>query len=71
MRNFPRKDEFLFEAAENFRMAGEIGANELERDEALQFEVPGFVNGAHTALAEELENLETLGENGASLELSL
>jgi hypothetical protein len=51
MSNFTREDEFLFEAAEDFGMARKIRANELERDEALEFDVTSFLNSSHSSLA--------------------
>ena len=70
--DFAREDEFLFEASQDFRIAGKFGANQLESNEAFQFRVARFVNRAHSALAEEFWRiLETVSEDRAGLELAL
>src|SRR6266849_3840672 len=52
--NFASQDEFLFETPQDFRMAGEVGTNQLQCDRALQFDVSRLVNGPHSALTEQL-----------------
>jgi hypothetical protein len=66
-----RQDEFLFEAAENFGMAGEVGSDEFQRDQTVELQVASLVDGSHATLAEELKYLETVAEDGSRLELPL
>ena len=51
------QQQFLLEARQNRRIAGKIGANNLERDHALEFQVARFVDRAHAAHAEQLDNI--------------
>src|SRR2546425_7459651 len=69
--NFPRQDEFLFEAPQDFRMNGEVGTNQFHCNRALQFDVSRLVNCPHPALAEQLKDFVTLAEQASRLELSL
>src|SRR5690242_840470 len=50
--NFASQDKFLFEAAEDFRIAGEFGTDQLESNEAVQLGIARFINGSHSALTE-------------------
>ncbi len=69
--NFSRQDEFLFEAPQDFRMAGEVGTNHLQCNCALQFDVSRLVNGPHPALTEQLKDFVAVAEHAPRLELSL
>ena len=40
MGDFAREDQFLLEPAKDFGMAGELGTNQFERDQALEFAYP-------------------------------
>src|SRR5713226_8124669 len=68
--NFSRQDEFLLEAPQDFGMAGEVGTNQLQCNQALQFHVSRLVNGAHPALTEQLKNFIAVAEHAPWLELS-
>ena len=60
--NFASQDQFLFEAAQDFRIAGEVSADQLESYEASELGVARLINGAHSALAEQCEDFITLGQ---------
>src|SRR6202171_4716164 len=62
MRNFASEDQLLFEAAEDFRIAGEVRADQLQSNEASEFCVARLINGAHSALPEQFENLVTFSQ---------
>src|SRR2546426_4214522 len=68
--NFSRQDEFLFEAPQHFRMASEVGTNQLQCNQALQLDVSRLVNGPHTALTEQLQDFVAVAEHAPRLELT-
>src|SRR4029077_16140075 len=57
--------QLLLEAAKYFRIAGEVGTNQLDGDEAVELCVAGFVNSTHAALAKQGDDFVTFGEHGA------
>src|SRR4029077_20842072 len=63
--NFASEDQLLFEAAKNFGIAGEVGADQLESDEALELDVVCLVDSAHAALAEQLQNFVAFRQQSA------
>ncbi len=68
--NFARENEFLFEAPQDFRMAGEVGTNHLHCNRALQFDVARLVDGPHPALTEQLQDFVAIAEHAPRLKLS-
>ena len=70
VRNFPRQDEFLFEAPQDLRMTGEVGTNQLQCNQTLQFDVSRLVNRPHPALTEQLKDFVALPEHAPRLKLS-
>jgi hypothetical protein len=60
--NFASEDQLLFEPAEDFRIAGEVRANQLEGNEAFELRIARLVNGAHSALAEQCEDFVAIGQ---------
>ena len=67
--NFSCQDEFLFEAPQHFRVTGEVGTNQLQRNQTLQFDVSCLVNGPHTALTEQLKDFVAMAQEGTRGEL--
>src|ERR1700689_5216065 len=67
MGHFAREDEFLFEAAQDFGMAGEFGTDQFERHQAFEFRVARLVDGTHPTLTQELQNFEALGQESSRL----
>ena len=49
VRNFASQDQLLFEAAEDFGIAGEVSTDQLESDEAFELCVARLINGTHSA----------------------
>jgi hypothetical protein len=70
VRDFARKDQLLFEAAKNFRMPGKFWANQFQCDQTLKLGIARFVDGAHTSLAEKLENFEAFGKDRSRFKLA-
>src|SRR5262245_27767148 len=62
MGNLAGEDELLLEALENVRSAALLGADRLQGDGTIELEVEGFVDAAHPAFAELLENLIAIPE---------
>jgi hypothetical protein len=61
---------FPLKAAERLRVAGDLSRKELERDEAVQLDILGFVHDAHTAAAELFDNAvvrESLADHGVRI----
>ena len=54
MRDLAGENQFLLEAAEDFRIFREFRADELERNNAVEFLVARLVYCAHAALSEQL-----------------
>jgi hypothetical protein len=69
--NFASEDQLLFEAAKDFRITGEVRANQLESNEAFELRVARLVNGAHSALAEQREDFVAIGQQCPDKLLSL
>ena len=53
-----RRTSFLFEARHRFRIAGRFRWQNLQRNDAAEFEVAGFEHGGHTARADGFDQLE-------------
>ena len=51
VRDLPGKDEFLFEALQDFLVTGQFGAYYFQGDRTVEFPVMRFVNGAHAAFS--------------------
>jgi hypothetical protein len=66
--HLPRQDEFLFEPMQDFRLSRELGTNYLQGDQSLQFAILRLIHSAHASLAEQLQDLVPLPENGAYYE---
>ncbi len=69
--HFPRENEFLFEAPENFRMAGKVRADQLQGNKTLEFDIPRLVNRPHPALPQQLQDLVAIADDCSRLELPL
>ena len=65
------EEELLLEALDDGAVAGELGTDDLEADGAADLDVPGFVDGAHAADAEHLDDFVTVAEEAAGFELAL
>ena len=59
------QDQLLLEAREDLGIAGQFGADDLHRQQAVQLAVPGLVDRPHAAFPEHLENLITVGQQAA------
>ncbi len=60
--DFPSEDQLLLEALKNLLVDGEFRADDFQSDEAVEFEVPRFVDGAHAAFAQHLDNFVAFAE---------
>src|SRR5713101_3180249 len=69
--HFPRENEFLFEAPENFRMARKVWADQLQGNETLEFDITRLVNRPHPALPQQLQDLVAIADDCSRLELPL
>ena len=54
--NLARKDQLLLEAQQNFRIIGQLGLDDFERDLSLQLDISRFVNCPHAAFAEDFDD---------------
>ena len=66
--DLPRQHQLLLEARQDGRITGQIGANDLESHDTLDFLVSGFVDRAHAAHAEQLPDLVAAAEDVAFME---
>jgi hypothetical protein len=57
MRELRDRARFALESLARFRRRGEIAAQHLDRDEAVEPGVPCFVDGAHSAFAQLREHM--------------
>lgn len=57
MRDLPREDQLLFEALQDLRIARQLGAYDLDGNQAVEFLASCPINRAHAALAKQLQNL--------------
>src|SRR5438105_8490196 len=60
--NFASEDQLLFEPAQDFRIAGEVRAYQLESNEAFELRVARLINGSHATLTEQCEDFVTIGQ---------
>ncbi len=60
--------DLVAEALDDLEVGGDLRLEELEGDDLADLAVVGLVDGAHTALADLLDDLEAAGEGGAPLE---
>ena len=65
------EDEFLLEAPQHFRIGGKFGANDFQCDQTLKFNIVGFVNRAHSALAQERDDFIALAKYHARFKFPL
>ena len=60
--------QFLLEAVNDGLVAGQVGPDDFQRHHAIQFAVARFVDRAHPAFAEDLQDFVALAENRARLQ---
>ncbi len=63
VRDLAGQHQFLLEARQDGRIAGKVGTNDLQPDDAFHFHVAGFVDCAHAAHAEHLVDLVAAAED--------
>ncbi len=66
--NLPGENQFLLEAAQDFRILGQARTDDLQRDDAIQLQVAGLINRAHSALADPPHDLVSIREHSADFE---
>ena len=64
--DFAREDQLLLEALENFAARALLGADRLERHRPVELEIERFVDAAHAAFAEFLEDSIAIAESEQS-----
>ena len=67
VRDLRGEDQLLLEALDDCGVSGVFAADRLEGDGAVQLDVPGFVDGAHAAFAEQRDDFVALSEEKARL----
>ena len=65
VRNLSCKHQLLLESLQNFRIAGEFRPDDFQRDQAIEFVVSRFVNCAHSAFAQQIQDLVPVREHAA------
>ena len=65
--NLSREDELLFEALQNFGIAGQLRPNHFQGNDPIELHVPGLIHRSHTALAEDLDQAVAVANNGSRL----
>ncbi len=63
MRHLPSQDQLLLEAFQDFRVGGQFGANNFQRDQTIQFLVTGLINRTHAALPQKCQDFVPIAEN--------
>src|SRR5207245_6826104 len=69
--NLASEEQFLLEAVKNSLIAGKIGPDNFQGYWPTQLAVHGFVNRAHSAFAQNLQNFVSLGQNRPRLQHGL
>lgn len=64
----PRENQFLLEAGENVGLAGQLRADHLQRNQAIEFLVARLVDRPHSTFAEQFQDFVTAGDEVAGLE---
>ncbi len=67
VRDIAGENELLLEAQQNRGISCQLGPDDLERDQAVQFAVAGLVHGPHTALSEHTQDFVASAEKHARL----
>src|SRR5579872_5577793 len=67
VRDLARQNQLLLETPQYLRISGQVGANHLQGHEPVEFAISSFINGAHAALAQAIENLVALAQYVARL----
>jgi hypothetical protein len=65
--NLVGRQQLLFESRQDGGVRGEVRTNQFKRYESIQFAVRSFVNGAHSAFAQQLEDFVAAAYNVAGL----
>ena len=68
MRDLVGQQQFLLKTRQDRGVRSQFRPDDFQRDEAIKFAVGGLVNGAHTALAKQLQNLVASPEQLADLQ---
>ena len=68
MCDFPRQDQFLLEALHDAGVAGQVSPDHLYGHQSVQFAVSCFVDRAHAAFAQHLQDLVTIREDTSNFE---
>ena len=68
VRDLPGQHQLLLEARQDGGIPGQVGTNDLQPNNALDFHVAGFIDRAHAAHAEQLLDLVAAAENVAFVE---
>src|SRR4029077_783916 len=66
--NLPGENQFLLEAAQDFRILGQARPDDLQRYDAIQLQVAGLINRAHSALADPPHDLVSIREHSSDFE---
>ena len=56
VRDLARENQFLLEAPQDFRIAGELGTDQFESDKTVEFLVSRFIHRAHPATSKQLQD---------------
>src|SRR2546422_9558951 len=67
VRDLPREDQLLFEAAQNVGMPGQLRPDDLDRYQPVELMIPDLIDRAHAAFAQAFENFVALAQHGAGL----
>ena len=62
MRDLACEQQLLFESLQHPRMAGQFRPDDLQGDQPVQFAITRLVNRAHSAFAQQLNDLVTVGD---------